>query len=76
MATYAGMTPLKGDGEALILLSQSLQAAKAAQSARETMPHSQVHAAYAVFGLGAYFVFSHMAGGEFSAVLTLYVVLR
>ena len=53
MATYAGVMSLKGDCGAPILLSQSMQAAKAAQSARKAMPHSQVQAAYAVFGLGA-----------------------
>jgi len=47
-----------------------------AQSTGKAMPHSHVQIAYAVFGLGAYFVFSHMAGGEFSAILTLSVVFQ
>lgn len=47
-----------------------------AQVAGKSAPPSQVQTAYALFGLGAYFVFSHMAGGEFSAILTLSVVFQ
>lgn len=47
-----------------------------AQVAGKSAPPSQVQIAYALFGLGAYFVFSHMAGGEFSAILTLSVVFQ
>jgi len=42
----------------------------------KSMPHTHIQMAYAFFGLGAYFVFSHMAGGEFSAILTLSVVFQ
>jgi len=50
--------------------------AKMAHAANKTVPAGQVQAAYAVFGVGAYVVFSHMAGGEFSAILTLSVVFQ
>uniref|UniRef100_A0A7S2CFI4 ER lumen protein-retaining receptor n=1 Tax=Alexandrium andersonii TaxID=327968 RepID=A0A7S2CFI4_9DINO len=47
-----------------------------AHAAGKTAPPMPVQAAYGVFGLGAYVVFSHAAGGEFSAVLTLSVVFQ
>jgi len=47
-----------------------------AQVAGKSLPHTHIQMAYALFGLGAYFVFSHMAGGEFSAILTLSVVFQ
>jgi len=53
-----------------------MQAAKIAHAAGKTAPPMPVQVAYGVFGLGAYVVFSHAAGGEFSAVLTLAVVFQ
>jgi len=52
------------------------QVAKMAHAAGKSAPSGPVQAAYALFGLGAYVVFSHAAGGEFSAVLTLAVVFQ
>jgi len=53
-----------------------MRGASVAQLAGKSMPHTHIQKAYAFFGLGAYFVFSHMAGGEFSAILTLSVVFQ
>jgi len=54
----------------------AMQVAKMAQAAGKSAPSGPVQAAYGLFGLGAYVVFSHAAGGEFSAVLTLAVVFQ
>lgn len=47
-----------------------------AHAAGKSAPPAPVQVAYGVFGLGAYIVFSHAAGGEFSAILTLAVVFQ
>eukprot|EP00408_Alexandrium_pacificum_P061321 CAMPEP_0171169900 /NCGR_PEP_ID=MMETSP0790-20130122/8444_1 /TAXON_ID=2925 /ORGANISM="Alexandrium catenella, Strain OF101" /LENGTH=282 /DNA_ID=CAMNT_0011634745 /DNA_START=115 /DNA_END=963 /DNA_ORIENTATION=+ len=54
-----------------------MQVAKMAHAAGKTAaPPVPVQVAYGLFGLGAYVVFSHAAGGEFSAILTLAVVFQ
>mmetsp|Transcript_37154 Transcript_37154/g.115602 ORF Transcript_37154/g.115602 Transcript_37154/m.115602 type:complete len:282 (-) Transcript_37154:35-880(-) len=53
-----------------------MQVAKMAHAAGKSAPSGPVQAAYGLFGLGAYVVFSHAAGGEFSAILTLAVVFQ
>jgi len=53
-----------------------MHVAKMAHAAGKSAPPAPVQAAYGLFGLGAYVVFGHAAGGEFSAVLTLAVVFQ
>lgn len=47
-----------------------------AVSAGKVVPPVPVQVAYAVFGIGAYGVFSHLAEGEFSAILTMSVMFQ
>jgi len=54
----------------------TMQAAKIATSAGKSTPPAQVQATYALFGLGAFGVYSYAAGGEFSSVLTLSVIFQ
>mmetsp|Transcript_16251 Transcript_16251/g.38127 ORF Transcript_16251/g.38127 Transcript_16251/m.38127 type:complete len:283 (-) Transcript_16251:82-930(-) len=53
-----------------------MQVAQMAHAASKQAPPGPVQVAYALFGVGAYLVFSHAAGGEFSAILTLAVVFQ
>lgn len=53
-----------------------MQAAVMVHAAGKTAPPVQVQITYAVFGVSAYVVFTHLAGGEFSAILTLSVLFQ
>jgi len=53
-----------------------MQAATIAVAASKAAPPAQVQVAYTIFGIGAYGVYTHLAEGEFSSILTMAVMFQ